>query len=103
MNRLTTHQSPALVNPLLCGEVLHVYNFLDLPDKPSRAQLWSAAQKVTLFFASFCRDRDLPPDATAVIFGVNKRCSSHEEAALLGASNLVEAYTAYSEKSEVER
>ena len=103
MNKLSIRRSHASVNPLMCGEILHLYNFLDLPQHPSRAQIWSAAQKVTLFFASFCRDRDLPPDATALIFGVHKRCVSHEEAALLGASNLVEAYTAYSEKSEVER
>ena len=39
--------------------------FLNLPEHPSRRQIWSAAQKVTLLFASFCRDRELPPDAIA--------------------------------------
>ena len=34
-----------------------------------------------------------------MIFGVNKRCGTHEEAALLGASNLVDAYIAYTEQS----
>ena len=93
MGRLTFLRSPVPVNPLLCGEILHLYNFLDLPNEPTRAQIWSAAQRVTLFFASFCKDRQLPPDATAVIFGVQVGCSTHEEAALLGARNLVEAYT----------
>ena len=95
MSRLTFLPGPAPVNPFLCGEILHLYNFLDLPNEPTRAQIWSAAQRVTLFFASFCKDRELPPDATAVIFGVQERCSTHEEAALLGARNLVEAYTSY--------
>lgn len=96
----TSRQSHSLVNPLLCGEVLHVYNILDLPEKPSRPQIWLAAQKVTLLFASFCRERNLPPDALAVIFGVQKRCDTHEQAALLGASNLVEAYTSFAKDGE---
>ena len=99
MNKLSIRRSQASINPLMCGEILHLYNFLDLPEHPSRRQIWSAAQKVTLLFASFCRDRELPPDAIAVIFGVNKRCGTHEEAALLGASNLVDAYIAYTEQS----
>lgn len=96
MNRLSIRRSQASVNPLMCGEILHLYNFLDLPEHPSRRQIWSAAQKVTLLFASFCRERELPPDATAVIFGVQARCNTHEEAALFGARNLVEAYASYS-------
>lgn len=100
MSRLTILRSPAPVNPLLCGEILHLHNFLDLPEKPSRPQIWLAAQKVTLLFASFCKARNLPPQVTALIFGVDQKCDRHEEAALLGARNLVDAYVGFYEKLE---
>ena len=88
---------------LSCGELLHTYNYLGLPEAPSRPQVWLAAQKVTLLFANFCRVRGLPPDATALIFGVHRFCETHEQAALLSASNLVEAYTTHSHYLEVEK
>lgn len=95
-----SRQGHSLANPFLCGEILHVYNFLDLAEKPSRPQIWLAAQKVTLFFASFCKARNLPPQALAIIFGVDQKCDTHEQAALLGARNLVEAYISYSNHQE---
>lgn len=95
-----SRQSHSLANPLLCGKILHDYNFLDLPEKPSRPQIWLAAQKITLLFASFCKARNLPPQVTAIIFGVDRKCDRHEEAALLGARNLVDAYVGFYEKLE---
>ena len=103
MTNPISRQSHSLANPLLCGKILHAYNFLDLPEKPSRPQIWLAAQKVTLFFASFCKARNLPPQALAIIFGVDQKCDTHEQAALLGARNLVEAYTTHSRYLEVEK
>ena len=90
----------APINPFMCGEILHAFNLLGLSESPTSVQIWDAAQQFTLFFASYCRERQLPPDATAIIFGVTQPCDSHEQAALLGARNLVEAYKHFASNGE---
>lgn len=77
-----------------CSALLHAANFFGLPPNASRREAWMTFQEVTLFFASYCREHRLPPNATAAFFGVHRDCDSHEQAALFGAENLVEAYFA---------
>lgn len=72
--------------------LLHLFNFLDLPPAPSRDDVFRCAQNRTFLLAGFCRECRLPPEVVTDFFGVKQSCSNYDQAALLAAQNLVEAY-----------
>ena len=82
-----------MLNPLLCADFLRAFNFLGLGEKSTSQDIWRAAQQQTLFFSNYCKERGIPAHAVALVFGVTEPFNNHEEAALLGARNMVEALT----------
>lgn len=103
MNYKRYSQGTALAPYFKCGKFLRPYVSLGLSETPTRAQIWSATQRITLCLAKFCADRKLAPDVTATIFDVCEPCSTHEQAALLGARNLVDTYTSLVNAPEVKK
>ena len=96
-----TRRGSSLTSALTHPHVVRACNLLGLPENASTAELWSAAQQLTLYIASYCREKHLSPAVTAIIFGVTEKCENHEQVALLGAQNLVHAYQRGSDTSGV--
>ena len=80
--------------------VLRTTNLLALEPDCSRHDVWSAAQELTLFIASYAREKHLSPEVVGVFFGVLHPFASYEEAALHSAQAIVNAYFS-DEDSEV--
>ena len=72
--------------------VLHSTNLLALSPEYTRNDVWSAAQELTLFIASYAREKHLPPDVVGVFFGLLRPFTSYEEAALHSAQAIVDAF-----------
>ena len=78
--------------------VLRTTNLLALDADYTRQDVWSAAQELTLFIASYAREKHLPPDVVGVFFGLLRPFVSYEEAALHSAQAIVNAFYALEEE-----
>ena len=81
-------------NPLLCPDFIRAFNYLDISPESDGAELWQAAQNLTLYIGSYCSEKGLPPGALASFFGVEQSCDNLQTVAFLAAHNVVRAYEA---------
>ena len=72
--------------------VLRTTNLLALKPDHTRRDVWLAAQELTLFIASYAREKHLPPDVVGMFFGLMRPFVSYEEAALHAAQAIVNAW-----------